>query len=598
MKLSPGTQIADRYEVVKLLGSGAVGKVYHVLDRELDGQSLAIKLLHPHLAADQKVVKRFVAEALIARQLTHPNIVRVYDVVATPTLQFLTMEYIEGCTLEELLIGCPERRLPSDETIQILLQLLEGLRAAHERQVIHRDLKPSNILIDRNGTAKIADFGLAKAIDATDGLTTTGEIVGTPLYMAPEQFAGVTEPRSDLYALAIIAYELLSGAPPFAHDDPFALMRDHKTCTPSRAPLEKAQLPEWLIALLESALAKDPAQRPTSASAFSRAILSEIHVAHSESARTTITTAVRQRQRSHHLLSPVARSLVCNFWEIVVAVCFIGVILQAECRVRLATRATSIQKATGISVAPALGVLGFSAVASLDDKALFTAIDLNNGSATRIALSGYADPNIVDAHGTPAIHLALGKSEYVFESIIKGGANIEALSSDGDTPLLAAARRGLLGHMRILLEHGASIIARDRVGNNILTASTARGDTETLSELFKHRGLFLLNSQRIRNNSGMNCVHIAVEKQDGPTLAKLSMMSMDMDMRDSTGMTPLMRLVYQPISPQSSAVVAALISGSVDRNARDNAGLSVDDHIERGGIPEWRTLLASMFNDH
>ncbi len=203
----PGSKIAGRYRIVSLVGKGGMGEVYRADDLKL-GQTVALKFLPRDLAEDPQRLEYFHNEVRLTRQISHPNVCRVYDIGEFDGQQFLSMEYIDGEDLRVLLrrIG----RLPHDKGVQIAQQLCAGLAAAHERGVLHRDLKPANIMIDGRGQVRITDFGLARL--AGDG--GVGEVAGTPAYMAPEQLTrGEATIQSDLFALGLILSEIFTGKP-------------------------------------------------------------------------------------------------------------------------------------------------------------------------------------------------------------------------------------------------------------------------------------------------------------------------------------------------------------------------------------------------
>ncbi len=219
--LQPGSLLADRYEIVKLLGEGGMGAVYRAHDRELD-RVVALKVIRPELARNAQVLQRFKQELILARQITHRNIIRIFDLGQAEGTRFITMEFIEGQDLSHIL----EQRgkLPAPEAASIIAQVARGLEAAHAEGVVHRDLKPQNIMMDGAGKASVMDFGIARSMD-TSNMTRTGALLGTPTYMSPEQAQGQkVDARSDLYTLGIIFYELLTGKPPFEADNPMATL--------------------------------------------------------------------------------------------------------------------------------------------------------------------------------------------------------------------------------------------------------------------------------------------------------------------------------------------------------------------------------------
>src|ERR1039458_7824000 len=205
-RFPPGTILAERYRIVGLLGQGGMGEVYRANDLKL-GQPVALKFLPQATAKNQQMLARFHAEVRIARQVSHPNVCRVYDIGEADGSTFLSMEYVDGENLHSLLrrIG----RLPPDKAVEIARKLCAGLAAAHDKGVLHRDLKPANIMIDGRGQVLIADFGLAALAGQLDG---TNVRDGTPAYMAPEQLAGKeASVRSDLYALGLVLHEMFTG---------------------------------------------------------------------------------------------------------------------------------------------------------------------------------------------------------------------------------------------------------------------------------------------------------------------------------------------------------------------------------------------------
>jgi serine/threonine protein kinase len=206
---TPGLVLAERYRIIGLLGRGGMGEVYRADDLKL-GQAVALKFLPKALSEDAVRRERFYAEVRIARQVSHPNVCRVYDVAEFDGHHCLSMEFVDGEDLASLLkrIG----RLPPDKALEIARQLCAGLAAAHDKGVLHRDLKPANVMIDGRGRARITDFGLAVA----GAEEVEGEVSGTPAYMAPEQLAGKgASVRSDISALGLVLYELYTGRKAF-----------------------------------------------------------------------------------------------------------------------------------------------------------------------------------------------------------------------------------------------------------------------------------------------------------------------------------------------------------------------------------------------
>jgi serine/threonine-protein kinase len=258
-RFPPGTLLGGRYRVVALLGKGGMGEVYRADDLRL-GQSVALKFLPAALASAPDRLARFRDEVRIARQVTHPNVCRVYDLGEADGLLFISMEYIDGEDLASLLrrIG----RLPEDKGVELARQLCAGLAAAHEQGVLHRDLKPGNVMIDGRGTVRIADFGLATFGHSVQPVDVGA---GTPAYMAPEQLAGkeVTA-RSDLYALGLVLYELFTGKRAFPAHKLRELVRMREEQTPATPSSHVRGLNPAIERVILRCLEVEPARRPRS----------------------------------------------------------------------------------------------------------------------------------------------------------------------------------------------------------------------------------------------------------------------------------------------------------------------------------------------
>ncbi len=263
---TPGTILIERYRIIGLLGRGGMGEVYRADDLKL-GQPVALKFLPKHLASDHDRLERFFAEVRIARQVSHPNVCRVYDVGEVDGQQYLSMEYVDGEDLASLLkrIG----HLPADKALDIAHELCAGLAAAHERGVLHRDLKPSNVMVDGRGRARITDFGLAVAA----GEAIEGEVSGTPAYMAPEQLSGkAASIRSDIYSLGLVLYELYTGRKAFDGATVQELRRKHTEDAPASPSKISPGFDPVVERVILRCLEKEPSARPASASQVAAAL--------------------------------------------------------------------------------------------------------------------------------------------------------------------------------------------------------------------------------------------------------------------------------------------------------------------------------------
>jgi eukaryotic-like serine/threonine-protein kinase len=210
--LEPGMRLAQRYEILEILGEGGMGAVYKAMDRELN-RPVALKVIRPELAGNKAIIDRFKQELLLAREVTHKNVIRIYDLDEAEGLKFITMEYVEGKDLRTLIHE--QTKLAPAEAVEVMQQVCRALEAAHSVGIIHRDLKPQNVMRDKSGRILVMDFGLARTLEG-DGMTQTGALVGTMDYMSPEQALGKElDQRSDLFALGLIFYELLTGKMPY-----------------------------------------------------------------------------------------------------------------------------------------------------------------------------------------------------------------------------------------------------------------------------------------------------------------------------------------------------------------------------------------------
>jgi hypothetical protein len=256
----PGAMLGERYRVVGLLGRGGMGEVYRADDLKL-GQAVALKFLPKAVSGDGALLARFHAEVRLARQVSHPNVCRIYDIGEVEGRHFLSMEYVDGEDLASLLkrIG----HLHVDKTVDIARQLCAGLHAAHEKGVLHRDLKPANVMLDGRGRVRITDFGLAIAAEEAANV---GELSGTPAYMAPEQLAGKpASVRSDLYALGLVLYEVATGKRAFDAPTLAEMRRKHEQETPTAPSNVLAGFDPAVERVILRCLEKDPRARPASA---------------------------------------------------------------------------------------------------------------------------------------------------------------------------------------------------------------------------------------------------------------------------------------------------------------------------------------------
>ena len=286
--LKAGHVLGGRYEILELLGQGGMGAVYKARDREVD-RLVALKVIRPELAGDPDVLPRFKQELILARQVTHKNVIRIFDLGEAEGAKFISMEYIDGRDLKS--IHAERGKLQPEEAAEIIEQVCLALDAAHAEGVIHRDLKPQNIMVDKHGRVVVMDFGIARSKELS-GLTQTGDLVGTPEYMSPEQAKGEEiDSRSDLFSLGIILYELLTGISPYEATTPVValLKRTQERAVPPDK-LDPA-IPEFMNDIVVRCLEIDPQRRYASA----QEILQDLEARHGP--RRGITTLHMPRFR-------------------------------------------------------------------------------------------------------------------------------------------------------------------------------------------------------------------------------------------------------------------------------------------------------------
>ncbi len=260
--LLPGMMLGGRYEILQTIGQGGMGAVYKAEDREL-GRTVALKVIRPELASNPEILQRFKQEILLASKVTDRNIIRIYDLGEADGIKFITMEYVEGDDLHHLLQQ--HGKLPPTEAVDIMEQVVSGLRAAHRVGVIHRDLKPANIMRASDGRVLVMDFGLARTLQG-DGMTQTGAMLGTMEYMSPEQAqAQDLDARSDIFTVGLILYELLTGIQPYHAESAIAslLKRTQQRAIPV-SEIDK-NVPGALSNIVSKCLERDPALRYSSA---------------------------------------------------------------------------------------------------------------------------------------------------------------------------------------------------------------------------------------------------------------------------------------------------------------------------------------------
>lgn len=271
--LEAGEELGQRYQIESMLGQGGMGRVYKAYDKELD-RPVALKVLQPELTSDANAMQRFKQELLLASRISHKNILRIHDLGEADNIKFISMAFVDGQDLHHLLRS---GRLSIERTRNIAQQLCEALDAAHSEGIIHRDLKPQNILMGAGDHVYVSDFGLAKSLESSAaGMTRTGQYLGTPRYMAPEQVeAGQVDKRTDLYALGLILFEMVTGEDCFKGDSTLQIMYRRVKEKPPNPNQVNPDVPDYLARIILRCLERDPAYRYQDA----REILADLRAA-------------------------------------------------------------------------------------------------------------------------------------------------------------------------------------------------------------------------------------------------------------------------------------------------------------------------------
>lgn len=546
-----GDMIAERYELIRQLGAGASGQVFEAQDRFLNGTHVAVKLLFPALIANEAAVARFRNEAAVTRELAHPGIVQTYDFGRSDQgSYYLVMELIQGQTLRQFIDAHPQG-VESGIAINILLQLAEAMGVAHRFGVVHRDLKPENVLIDDELRVRVADFGVATQQESLSSLTVSGEMIGTLQYMAPEQLSGKrVDARSDVFALGLIAYELLSGSLPWTNKDAADVLRRF-----SRRRLVvrdfSSELPLELLNVIDRALEVDPRRRWSDADALRDALLDISAPRKKAFFRRTLLQSVRVA-KLRRMLQRVGAVLL------VVVLFSLGVGLLDQSKTLQTTGLMLVERFTGVSMRPLLSLVGIDAEYS-EEAMIHCVTDANLTCVGALTYAGMS-PNLRDADGRPLLHLAVRRTlEFLTQVLISAGADLNAVDRKGRTALMTlyhATRAGGPDSIGTFLSFQPDLLVRDNEGRSALWYAAALGRADLweqlTNEIQRRYGLEKLREEvNQRDRSGLPLIHLLVaagaKKERMHFLTQIFRFpkgGIDVNAVAPDGLTPLMRTRY------------------------------------------------------
>jgi len=536
-----GTLIASRYEVAQILGQGATGYVLLVHDRELNGKKIALKLLYPHLVGSGNTFLRFQNEVLVARELTHPNIARIYEFGSSGANQYyITMEYVPGQTLREKLDSLDGAPLPFDEVTYLLNKIADGISYAHHAGVVHRDIKPANILLSDDGTVKITDFGIARNLAENQQLTQTGETVGTPHYMAPEQIRGTeVDTRSDVYSLGILAYELATGKRPFEENSYYALAEQHLSRPMPDFATKTTGVPIWFQDLAHKATEKDPDKRFASANDFLEEL--ERHSTRRKERKPNFLYWSRSRTRKARRASIIAAIFLAGS---IAGITVVGSNKKARIwTVGVPAMWLESRFEWDLSSLKNLFWIEYS----LDNESLVKAINNRNTLAVEALLWLGTDRRTLDNDGHPLLYLAsqFNAVDTVRLLLEHGTDDLNYSDADGFTPLVQAITKVQNPEIaKALVSGGADVNHRDVIGRTPLFFAAH----------YMPRHVHLADAI-IKAGADVNAAHIGRRRPIGAAIVRGSTdlvkllvdAGAEINYRQGDGMTPFIdALSYQP----------------------------------------------------
>lgn len=593
--IGPGGVIANRYRVESVLGKGRTGIVFEVSDRQLGVERVALKYLYPHLVEQQDQRERFLSEIFLVRQLSHPNVIRLYDLDFREESQpFYTMELVDGISLRELIQVMP-RPFTEREVTAIVVQTLSGLGIAHENAIVHRDLKPENLLISRSGLVKIVDFGCGYSELQSNRLTQTGQMVGSPQYMAPEQFQQTTpSSATDIYALGIVAYELFCGKPPYTDHSLYALMDSHRNQTPDLDALANSGVTPQLQEFIRRALEKNPEKRFSSA----HAALQFLSMAPDAASAEILAPLIEDFASSPRTDRSIRfRALLIHLLLFVLLVTQVFLFQMNEFTHRnFQQKLLNLEGYIGFDITPLRYLISMPDISLNKFETVTRAIAEEDVEAFRVWCSNYQFRNLVltvDEDGKNLAH-KISERPKLLSQVEDIGNCLPAWVYDrpdasGETPLVSALGQGSSVALMALVHAGYDPNARLSNGEAAITQAIRSGNPLLVEALVSSSS----NAIRLRKDKNSPLpLRIALQQGNLSMIRSLVEIGFAVEERDELGRTALMYLNECPENRQAEVFTYLLASGA-RCTSRDDAGLSVLDHLDVTNNPKLQVVVSN-----
>jgi serine/threonine-protein kinase len=555
--LSKGAIIGDRFEVIGPLGEGGMGQVVSVIDRELGSTPLALKVLYQHLVNDAQVLERFRNEVRNARCLSHRQIVRTYELGHTnKNRYYISMELIDGSDVREILNRRNGSGIELEQAVDILRQVTSGIAHAHRKGVIHRDIKPRNILVSTNGDIKISDFGLSRQLDASHHLTKTGEAVGTPLYMSPEQFRG-EEPdiRSDIYSIGIVAYELITGKVPFHDETYYHLAVKHLSePLPNFEELAELKIPTWYRHIVRTCTEKNKNNRFSSADELLEAIE---HGGKISMASSTYSPKAIEVEKGSD--DPYIRQ--------------IEELAQKRFKQKRNRYLSGTFLVFLLSIYSSLALQDLIAIGTLMLHKSFVAMRMR--PIARIVHAPIRFIWNIDRDATNPMDLlnVLKDKKGDVDSLrreasllVRAGIPLDAVDHQGNTALHLAASRGWSDLVKLILARADLADRRNKRGETAIHRSIRQHDLASVRALANST-----NNINQADFDGNTPVHLAVDLRNIAILRELIRNDAALNIRNHNGETPL-HTSMKDHNPNQLEIVNELVAGGADIDFPDSRG--------------------------